>query len=107
MTGRSTILIAGLISFVALGGVGVGAPDAPRQHSGLVGARRVRFGLSGLALHLAGMDRQVVWMVDCVLGACAALDRCQDQGAGDKCNKGLLGKWVPNRLRHCLFVASP
>ena len=29
-----------------------------------------------------------------------------DQGAGGKCNKDFWGKWVPNRLRHCLFVAS-
>ena len=29
-----------------------------------------------------------------------------DQGAGGKCNKDFWGKWVPNRIRHCLFVAS-
>ena len=63
--------------FFALGGVGVGAPETPRQHSGLVGSRRVRLGPSNLAVCLAGMDRQVVWLVDSAIGACVALDWCQ------------------------------
>ena len=29
-----------------------------------------------------------------------------DQGAGGTCNKDFWVKWTPNRLRHCLFVAS-
>jgi len=29
-----------------------------------------------------------------------------DQGAGGKCNKDFWVKWIPNRIRHCLFVAS-
>ena len=63
--------------FFALGGVGVGAPETPRQHSGLVGSRRVRLGPSNLAVCLAGMDRQMVWLVDSAIGACMALDWCQ------------------------------
>ena len=63
--------------FIALGGGCSGAPEAPCQHCGPFGSWRVWLGPSRMALRLAGVDWQVVWMVDCALGSGLALGWCQ------------------------------